>query len=233
MITHYKRDQLGHANHGWLDSRFHFSFAEYYDPARMHFGDLRVINDDLIAPASGFDPHPHRNMEIITYVRAGTVLHRDSLGNAGATGAGDVQVMSAGTGITHSEYSDADIETRLFQIWIIPNKLNVAPRWDQAKFSKVPVTGALNLLVSGDVADADRGALFINANAKIHGGVLAAGGEITHPVAGRAYILASSGTVNVDGIPLETGDGAEVTAQDKITLRAPQGDAEILVIDLI
>lgn len=231
MITRYPHDQLGHVEFDWLDTRHHFSFGHYHDDKRMGFGTLRVINDDIIAPGSGFDPHPHRDMEIITYVRDGTVIHKDSLGNEGRTGSGDVQVMSAGTGIIHAEYSDPDRPTKLFQIWILPDKRGIAPRWDQAEFPKGPVDGALKLLVSGDKRDAANGALFINADARIYGGVIPAGSVLTHNIRQQAYVLASRGVVMLNDVVLREGDGAEVTGLQQITLRA-DNEAEILVIDV-
>jgi len=131
MIEHRPFQSLGHANHGWLNARHHFSFANYHDPNRTQWGSIRVWNDDEIAPHSGFAPHPHDNMEIITYVRQGAITHKDSLGNEGRTEAGDVQVMSAGTGIRHSEYNHESITTELFQIWVIPDKVGLAPSWAQ------------------------------------------------------------------------------------------------------
>jgi redox-sensitive bicupin YhaK (pirin superfamily) len=143
MIKIYPYDSLGHADHGWLNARHHFSFASYQNPDRMKFGLLRVINDDIIAANSGFATHPHQNMEIITYVRSGAITHKDSKGNEGRTGAGDIQVMSAGSGIEHSEYNLENEETNLYQIWIIPNKLGVKPRWDAKEFPKDPVKNSL------------------------------------------------------------------------------------------
>ena len=125
---------LAHRDHGWLDTRFHFSFADYHDPERMGWGRIRVWNDDLIAPKSGFPPHPHRDMEIVTFVRTGAITHKDSMGNTGKTGAGDVQVMSAGTGVTHAEYNLEDDDTALFQIWILPDRAGEAPAWACAHF---------------------------------------------------------------------------------------------------
>src|SRR6185369_4206792 len=144
MITVYPYDQLGHADHGWLDAHHHFSFAHYWNDDRVHFGELRVINDDKVGPKRGFGAHPHDNMEIITYVREGAITHQDNLGNKGRTGAGDVQVMSAGTGVVHSEHNLEDVDTRLYQIWIMPDKENVTPRWEQREFPSTPVSaGAL------------------------------------------------------------------------------------------
>ena len=147
MIKTYTFEQLGHANHGWLDARHHFSFANYYNPERMGFGALRVINDDIIKAGAGFDTHPHKDMEIITYVRKGAITHRDSRGNQGRTEAGDVQVMSAGTGIFHSEFNLESEDTNLYQIWIEPNKIGVQPRWDAREFPTEETEGVLTLLV--------------------------------------------------------------------------------------
>jgi redox-sensitive bicupin YhaK (pirin superfamily) len=141
MIDIRKFDTLGHANHGWLDARHHFSFAGYHDPDRMGWGALRVWNDDAIAAQAGFPPHPHRDMEIITYVRTGAISHRDSMGNSGRTAAGDVQVMSAGTGVTHSEFNLEDEETTLFQIWIIPDRDGGNPGWGQREFPQADRSG--------------------------------------------------------------------------------------------
>ena len=150
MITHHPFNKLGGAHHGWLDAKHHFSFANYFDPKKLSHGELLVINDDRIAPHTGFDTHPHRDMEIITYVRKGAITHKDNKGNKGRTTAGNVQVMSAGTGIFHSEYNLEDEETNIYQIWILPNAKSVPPRWDAAEFPKEPVSTNLPLLVSGD-----------------------------------------------------------------------------------
>ncbi len=231
MITLYPYKSLGHADHGWLDARHHFSFADYRNPARMHFGALRVINDDRVAAGTGFDTHPHRDMEIITYVRAGAITHKDSLGNEGRTGAGDVQVMSAGTGVLHSEHNREKVDTRLYQLWIIPDKRGVKPRWEAAQFPKTPVKDALPLLVSGCAEDKAKGALFIHADAAIYGGRLNAGTTLTQPVKYQAYILASEGSFTVNGTKLEKGDGAEATGEKSLTLTA-ETDAELLVVDV-
>ncbi|HVY13014.1 MAG TPA: pirin family protein [Alphaproteobacteria bacterium] len=229
MLRPFRHNELGHANHGWLDSRFHFSFADYYDPKRMGFGRLRVINDDRIAAGQGFGMHPHQDMEIITYVREGVLAHRDSLGNHGETRAGDVQVMSAGTGIVHSEFSLPGGETTLFQIWIIPDEKGVQPRWEQAKFPKDFANDQLPLLVSGKKEA--NGALFIHSDAAIYGGKLRAGASLKQPVRRQAYVVMSRGTVTVNGVKLSEGDGAEVTDEKELVLQA-QDDAELLVIDV-
>ncbi|RSY00795.1 pirin family protein, partial [Sphingomonas koreensis] len=164
---------LGAANHGWLDAHHHFSFADYYDPQRVQWGALRVWNDDTIAAKSGFPPHPHSDMEIVTYVRTGAISHRDNLGNAGRTVAGDVQVMSAGTGIQHAEYNLEDEETTLFQIWIMPDRRGHAPSWGTRPFPRDSRTGHFDVLASGVAGDED--ALRIHATARVLGSPLPAG----------------------------------------------------------
>jgi redox-sensitive bicupin YhaK (pirin superfamily) len=231
MLTVYPYAELGHADHGWLDARHHFSFARYWNPKRTGFGTLLVINDDKVAAGTGFGTHPHDNMEIITYVRQGAITHQDSMGNIGRTGAGDVQVMSAGTGVTHSEFNRETEDTRLYQIWIEPNERGVAPRWEAKQFPKTPVTDTLPLLVSGRKTDANSDALFIHQDAAIYGGNLKAGTTITQPITYQAYILASVGSFTVNGTTLKQGDGAEVTAEQALTISALT-DAEILVIDV-
>ncbi len=231
MLTLYPYKNLGGANHGWLNARHHFSFAMYHNPARTGFGTLRVINDDIVRGGTGFDTHPHRDMEIITYVRKGAITHRDSQNNEGKTGAGDVQVMSAGSGVFHSEYNLEPEDTNLYQIWIEPNKKGVQPRWEAREFPKTPVENALTPLVSGRDEDVKNGALFIHQDAAIFGGRLKAGTVITHPIAYQAYILASEGTLEVEGQTMTRGDGAELTGADHVTIKALT-DAEILVIDV-
>ncbi len=227
MITLRPYETLGRVQHGWLDARHHFSFGQYRDPARMGFGAIRVINDDLIGAKSGFDPHPHNDMEIITYVRQGAISHKDNQGNEGRTGAGDVQVMSAGAGIVHAEYNLEDETTNLYQIWIEPRQTGVAPRWDQKAFPKQEVVDALPLLVSGD----DDAPLYIHADARIHGGRLIKNTQITHPVRKMAYVLASEGSFSVNGKALRKGDAAEVVNETELVINAIT-DCEILVLDV-
>lgn len=232
-VTVYPYESLGHADHGWLDARHHFSFARYWNPERTGFGRLLVVNDDRVAAGTGFGTHPHDNMEIITYVRQGAITHKDSLGNQGRTGAGDVQVMSAGTGVAHSEHNLESKDTRLYQIWIEPNAQNVTPRWDARDFPKTPLTaGPLPVLASGLPTHKDAGALFIHADAAIYGGRLAPRATITQPIEYQAYILVSSGEITVNGTPMKTGDGAELTGTPTFTLTAGAQEAEILVIDV-
>ena len=228
MIKIYPYEKLGHANHGWLNARHHFSFASYYNKNRMHFGVLRAINYAVIAPHSGFDTHPHQDMEIITYVRKGAISHKDSHGNEGKTQAGDVQVMSAGSGIRHSEFNHEDEETNLYQIWILPNKAGVKPRWDAKKFPKELVKDSLPLLVSGDEKD---DALFIHQDAQIYGGNLNKGTKINQKINNQVYLLVSKGEIEILGETLKKGDGAEITDEKNIAILAKE-DAEILVIDV-
>jgi len=232
MIVVYPYEKLGHADHGWLDARHHFSFAQYWNPDRVGFGVLRVINDDKIASGTGFGMHPHDNMEIITYVRQGVLTHKDNLGNLGRTGAGDVQVMSAGLGVIHSEYNLDEGDVRLYQIWIEPNRVDVMPRWEMKEFPKKNVeTGTLPVLASGYSEDIERGALVINQDAALCGGRLKAGTVIHQPIRGNAYVLASVGSFSANDIALKQGDGAEVVGETILTLKA-ETDAEILVIEV-
>ena len=226
MITHYPYENLGRANHGWLDARHHFSFASYQNPQRQQFGVLRVINDDIIKAGTGFDTHPHKNMEIITYVKKGAITHRDSNGNIGRTEAGDVQVMSAGTGIFHSEHNQESEDTKLFQIWIEPNQLEVKPRWDSFKFPKTPTADSLTLLVSGN----GEAPLSIHQDAFIYAGNLSQHTELEHSIQHQLYVLASEGSFEIEGQVLNQGDGLEVTDLSSIRIKALT-DAKLLVID--
>ena len=231
MMTVYPYAQLGAADHGWLKARYHFSFAHYHNPKRLGFGQLLVINDDIIEAGRGFAAHPHRDMEIITYVREGAITHEDSMGNRGRTGAGDVQVMSAGTGVIHAEHNRESVATRLYQIWIAPRQSGVAPRWDAAQFPKQPVTDALPVLVSGQARHAGSGALMIHQDAAIYGGIMKAGTTLTQAIAHQAYVLASEGAFIVNGVALEKGDGAEIIGEKTLTITATH-NAELLVIDV-
>lgn len=234
MIKHYPYKSLGGANHGWLKAKHHFSFANYYNPSRMGFGKLRVVNDDWVEPGMGFPSHPHRNMEIISFIRSGAITHEDNAGNKGTTKHGEVQVMSAGTGIIHSEYNRTKTPLTLYQIWIEANKSNVTPRWESKKFPTEHAS-ELTLLVSGYPEDKNQ-ALFINQEARIYGGKLAKGTVIEHDVEHQAYILASDGMFKVEdssgSITMNKGDGAEVIQSNSIQLRAST-DCEIIIIDTI
>jgi redox-sensitive bicupin YhaK (pirin superfamily) len=222
---------LGGANHGWLDAKHHFSFADYRDPSRVHWGALRVWNDDRIAPHTGFAPHPHNDMEIITYVRSGAISHRDSLGNAGRTEAGDVQVMSAGTGIVHSEKNEEDVETTLFQIWIIPDRQGEKPGWGARPFPKGDRAGQFVTLASGIAGDGD--ALPIRADARVIGATLKAGETATHAIGrGRkAYLVATEGRIEVNGVAAAPRDGVAIADLDTIEVKAID-DAEIVLVDV-
>ncbi len=231
MIERRPKDQLGHVQLGWLDTRHHFSFGDYADPARMGWGALRVWNDDEIAPGTGFPAHPHADMEIITYVRSGAITHQDSLGNKGRTEAGDVQVMSAGSGIRHAEYNLETGPTSLFQIWIHPRERGGKPFWDQRPFPKADRSGRLVALASGYPED---DALPIRADARVLGATLRSGESIDYALAeGRhAYLASTSGEVEVNGVRLQARDGAAIAAEPELRIRA-LSDAEIVLVDSV
>ena len=222
-------DTLGHANHGWLDARHHFSFASYYDPARMGWGAIRVWNDDIIAAKAGFPPHPHSDMEIITYVRTGAITHQDSLGNTGRTAAGDVQVMSAGSGVRHSEFNVEDEATTIFQIWVEPTTKGGEPNWGAKPFPKDGRTGQFTVLASGFAEDTD--ALKIRAEARVLATTLSAGESVTHGVGpGRhAYLVPATGALTIDGTAVNARDGVALSA-GTVTITATE-DAEIVLVD--
>ncbi|HYJ83962.1 MAG TPA: pirin family protein [Allosphingosinicella sp.] len=221
---------LGHADHGWLDARHHFSFADYHEPARMGWGSIRVWNDDEIAARSGFPPHPHRDMEIITYVREGAITHQDSMGNKGRTGAGDVQVMSAGTGVRHAEYNLEDEKTTLFQIWVRTDRPGAEPGWGARQFPKDGRAGQFVTLASGYEEDGE--ALRINAAARVLGATLKGGekAELSLDPARHVYLVAVGGAILVNGRRAEPRDGVAVTGEDRLTIEAV-GDAEIVLVD--
>jgi quercetin 2,3-dioxygenase len=221
---------LGHADHGWLNARHHFSFADYHDPARMGWGAIRVWNDDEIASHTGFPPHPHRDMEIVTYVRQGAITHQDSLGNKGRTEAGDVQVMSAGTGIRHSEYNLESETATLFQIWIIPKAQGDAPSWGAKPFPKGDRSGRLVVLASG--YEEDKEALRIRADARLLGGTIKAGTSVTYDSAeGRhLYLVPATGRIEINGQTFEARDGAAILGGEPITIAAIE-DSEIVLVD--
>ena len=221
---------LGHADHGWLNARHHFSFANYHDPRRTEWGAIRVWNDDEIAARSGFPPHPHSDMEIITYVREGAITHQDSLGNQGCTGAGDVQVMSAGTGVRHAEYNLEDEKTTLFQIWVQTDRPGAEPGWGARKFPKDGRAGNFVILASG--FEEDEEALKINAAARVLGATLKAGetAELSLDPARHVYLVAVGGAVEVNGRRAEPRDGVAVTGEERLAIRAVD-DAEIVLVD--
>ena len=230
MIEKRPFNQLGHANHGWLDAHHHFSFADYYEPSRMGWGALRVWNDDEIASNNGFPPHPHRDMEIITYVRQGAITHQDSMGNTGRTEAGDVQVMSAGSGVRHAEYNLEPEATRIFQIWIQPRSAGGQPSWGAKPFPKGDRSGKWVTLASGFRDDGD--ALPIRADARVLGATLKAGESVTHTVdSGRhAYLVPAIGAVEIGGERFEARDGAALDGGQTVTITALE-DAEIVLVD--
>jgi len=221
---------IGAANHGWLDAHHHFSFASYHDPARVQWGALRVWNDDTIAAKSGFPPHPHADMEIITYVRQGAISHRDSLGNEGRTAAGDVQVMSAGTGIRHSEFNLEDEECRLFQIWILPDRRGHAPSWGTRPFPKDNRAGRLVTLASGLPEDAD--ALPINTNGRVAGAFVKAGETLRYETTPdrHLYLVPATGRVRIGAVEAQARDGVAITGESVIEVTALE-DTELVLVD--
>ncbi|HEV2650954.1 MAG TPA: pirin family protein [Rhizomicrobium sp.] len=230
MIERRPFKSLGGADHGWLKARHHFSFADYYDPKNMSWGAIRVWNDDEIAPNSGFPPHPHRDMEIITYVRKGAVTHKDSLGNEGRTEAGDVQVMSAGSGIRHAEYNLEPTTTTLFQIWIEPTKTGGQPAWGAKPFPKGDRSGKFVTLASGFANDND--ALPIRAEARVLGVTLKAGESAEYAIGKtrHGYLVPATGAIEVNGVHLDARDGAAISDVETITVKAIE-DAEIVFVD--
>ena len=231
MIELRPYNELGGAQHGWLDTRHHFSFADYYNPKRMHWGHLRVWNDDTIAAHTGFPAHPHRDMEIITYVRSGAITHQDSLGNRGRTEAGDVQVMSAGTGILHSEMNEEDVATQIFQIWIMPDEKGLPPTWGTKPFPKGERSGSFVTLASGLPGDTD--ALAIRANARLVAATLKAGQSTEYQIApGRkVYLVPASGQIEINGVLAAAGDGVAISDESLLRVSAQQ-DSEIVLVDV-
>jgi len=221
---------LGAANHGWLDARHHFSFASYHAPERDRWGNLRVWNDDAIAPKTGFAPHPHQDMEIITYVRKGAITHQDNLGNEGRTVAGDVQVMSAGTGIVHSEFNHEDEETRMFQIWILPDQQGHPPSWGTRPFPRHDRGGGFVPLASG--IPADTGALPIHAQARVLGAQIKAGEHLRYHTSPERhlYLVPASGKVRIGEIEAMARDGVAITAESLIEITALD-DSELILVD--
>lgn len=231
MITVIKSDERHHADMGWLSTYWHFSFDDYYDAANMNWGALRVFNDDVIQPGQGFGSHPHRDMEIVTYVLEGELEHRDNQGNRGVIHPGEVQVMSAGTGIVHSEYNHSkDHPVHLLQLWIIPRAKGLPPRWEQRQFAPADRAGKLLPVVSGGQLPET---LVIDQDAAIYVSALRAGEEVVHKSrAGRkAYLFVISGSLTVNGTPLAVGDQARIADEPELTLRAT-GKAELILLDL-
>ena len=232
MIEVRSFDSLGHADHGWLNARHHFSFANYHDPRRMGWGAIRVWNDDEIAAGAGFPPHAHSDMEIITYVRDGAITHEDSLGNKGRTTAGDVQVMSAGAGVRHSEYNAETEATRIFQIWIQPDTRGGTPSWGARPFPEGERSGRFVALASGSAADTDEGALAIRADARVLGATLAAGSTTVLALDPKrhAYLVPAVGKIIVNGVAVGPRDGAAITGIASIEIVATE-EAEVVLVD--
>lgn len=232
MIELRPFNTLGAANHGWLDARHHFSFAGYHDAARMGWGALRVWNDDAIAAGAGFPPHPHADMEIITYVRDGAITHQDSLGNHGRTEAGDVQVMSAGSGIRHAEYNEEKETTRIFQIWIIPDARGGAPTWGSKPFPQADRSGRFTVLASGLPGDDD--ALPIRSRSRVLGINLQAGESAEYRFGAEryGYLVPARGAIEVDGVRVEARDGLAIRDHAELKIVALE-DAEVVLVDTV
>jgi redox-sensitive bicupin YhaK (pirin superfamily) len=230
MIDVRPFDKLGGADHGWLKARHHFSFADYHDPKNMSWGALRVWNDDEIAPQTGFPPHPHADMEIVTYVRKGAITHKDSLGNEGRTEAGDVQVMSAGSGIRHAEYNLERETTTLFQIWIQPTRKGGQPGWGAKPFPKDDRSGRFITLASGFEDDAD--ALPIRTDARVLGATLKQGESTDYaaPASRHLYLVPATGAIEINGVRVNARDGAAITGEAGLKITALE-DSELVLVD--
>ena len=231
MIKIRRSDERGHADHGWLDTRYTFSFSDYYDPAFMGFRDLRVINEDYIEPGQGFPKHGHRDMEIITYVISGELSHRDSMGNGETILPNDVQRMTAGTGVLHSEYSSPTDKTHLLQIWILPEKERLTPDYEQKSFGREEKSGRLRLVAS---RGGDDGSVHINQDVKLYASILSNGEAVSLDLAqGRhAWIQVISGSLVVNGEQLKAGDGAAISDEISLTITASEDNSEFLLFDL-
>jgi quercetin 2,3-dioxygenase len=232
MITVRPAKERGHANHGWLDTWHSFSFADYYDPKHMGFRALRVLNDDTVQPGEGFGTHGHRDMEIVSYVLEGALAHKDSMGSGSTIVPGDVQYMSAGTGVMHSEFNGSETEPVHFvQIWILPDRAGHKPRYAEKRFEKVEKTNRLRLVASPDGAD---GSLAIRQDVRLYASVLEKGAEtsLALPRGRHLWVQALRGTVEVNGTTLSAGDGLSASDETAFTFKAPGGEAEFLVFDL-
>lgn len=232
MLTIRKADERGRTMLGWLDGRHTFSFGEYHEPAHTRFRTLRVINDDRVAPGGGFPTHPHRDMEIITYVITGALEHKDSTGGGGVIRPGDVQMMSAGSGVTHSEFNPSGTDpVRLLQIWIFPDQKGLEPSYDQRHFAEADRAGVLCPVVT---SDGRAGSMVMHQDASIYAGVLSAGDRVEHPVAaGRGvWVQVAVGGVSVNGEALEEGDGVAIEGEPSVEIVGRSDRAEVLVFDL-
>lgn len=231
MITIRRSDERGHANHGWLDTHYTFSFSDYHDPRFMGFRDLRVINEDLIEPDQGFPKHGHRDMEIITYVVSGELTHRDSMGNGETIRPGDVQRMTAGTGVLHSEFSSRTHRTHLLQIWILPEVTRLTPGYEQKSIPPEEKSGRLRLIAARGGGD---GSVHINQDVKVYASVLGSDGVVSYQIAPRRYVWVQviSGSIDVNGEHLYAGDGAAVSDEAELILSAKAENTEFLLFDL-
>jgi redox-sensitive bicupin YhaK (pirin superfamily) len=230
MITIRPADERGHADHGWLDSSFSFSFADYYDPRHMGFRALRVINEDVVAPQRGFGKHPHRDMEILSYVLSGAVQHEDSMGSREILRPGELQHMSAGTGVLHSEMNPSASEPfHMLQIWLLPNELGIAPKYEQQRFHVHSEPGRLHLLASKDGRD---GSFVLHSDAELLAATLPPGGSVSHTLrAGYGWLQVARGSVEVGGKTLKAGDGLQIEAEKTLTIASPDA-GEVLLFDL-
>jgi quercetin 2,3-dioxygenase len=231
MMDVLRSEERGHANHGWLDSHFTFSFADYFDPEHVQFRTLRVMNDDRIAGGGGFPKHPHRDMEIVTYVLEGALEHKDSMGNGSVIKPGDVQYMSAGTGVAHSEFNASKTErVHMYQIWMLPEKQGLKPTYDQKNFSDAEKRGKLRLVASPDGRD---GSVKIRQNNELYATVLGAGETVKHALKPKrhAYVQVARGSVKLNGTELREGDSAAISEENAVELTGVK-DAEVLLFDL-
>jgi hypothetical protein len=232
MINVRRAAERGTANFGWLDSRHTFSFGDYHDPKQMGFGPLRVINEDRVSPGQGFGTHGHEDMEIISYVLEGALEHKDSIGTGSVIRPGDVQVMSAGTGIRHSEFNHSKTEpVHFLQIWVLPDREGITPRYEQKTFSATDKRGRLRLVASPDGRD---GSVVVHQDVKIFAALLNAGEQVTHkvPPGRRAWLQAVRGAVAMNGQEFSAGDGAAVEDEPALTVTAKVDGAEVLIFDL-
>ena len=231
MIKIRRSNERGHANHGWLDTRFSFSFADYYDPSFMGFRDLRVINEDVIEADQGFPTHGHRDMEIITYVINGEISHRDSMGNGETVKRNEVQRMTAGTGVLHSEYSSPTEKTHMLQIWLLPEKRNLQPGYEQKVFSDEDKRGVLKLIAS---RGGDDSSIHINQDVKLYASILNNGERVSLNLTGgrHAWLQLISGSVTLNSEKLEAGDGAAISDERSLSIESLSDNAEFLLFDL-
>lgn len=232
MLALREKHQRGHTRIDWLDSYHTFSFGDYHDPQNMGFSDLRVINDDIVQPASGFGTHPHRDMEIVTYVLSGTLEHQDSMGNGSRIQPGDVQRMSAGTGITHSEFNPSATEpVHLLQIWLFPERKGLIPSYEQRRFSEEEKRGRFRLIASPDGRD---GSVVIHQNAAIYAAVLGNGESVEYTASENreVWIHIARGTITLNGTRMEAGDGMGISGGEKIHLTGAENHSEVLLFDL-